>query len=71
MIQRLLADCQRRLNRETVAIVDRVGGEHAVDMVHGGDHSCKVGDFSGLIVILFTRATREEERRVLEHLIIG
>jgi hypothetical protein len=57
------------LNGEAVAIVDRVRGEHAVNVIHSWYHSREIGDFLRFVVILLASTTREEERRVFKYLL--
>jgi hypothetical protein len=69
VVQSLLADCQRGLNGETVLFVNRVCGEHTIDVVHSRDHSCEVGDLSRFVVFFFACTTREEECCVFKYLL--
>ena len=71
MIQSFLADRERCLDHETVAIVDCTRGEDTVNVVHRGDNSCEVGDFLFFVVCFFVCATRKEECCVFKHLEFG
>lgn len=69
MVQCLLANCKRCFDGKTVSIIDRVCGEHTVDVIHSRNHRCEVRNVC-IFIVFFARTSREKKCRILKYLIV-